>query len=98
MLKKLMIGAALGAMVATPAFAQAYDPNVGSGNIVSPNGGHVYADTPAAYAHVAPGGGYYAPGNAYAYAPGGAYAYGPPRSGRYYGPRWYRTPGWWPFY
>lgn len=79
MLKNFMLGAALAAMLAAPAFAQAYDPSAGSGNIVSPNGTPVTAGTPAylgpgkAYAHVPPGGGYaYAPGwygNAYAYQP-----------------------------
>lgn len=98
MLKNIMRAAALVAMTATPALAQVYNPDAGSGNIVSPNGAHVYADTPAylpnahsgqAYAHVKPGGGYY--------APGGAYAYVPSPSGRYRGPRWYHTPSWWPF-
>ena len=74
MLKKLMIGAAFAAMIAAPALAQSYDPSAGSGNIVSPNGGPVTAETPPylgpgnAYAHVGPGGGFTA-GSAYAYAP-----------------------------
>ena len=34
MLKTLMIGAALAAMIGAPAMAQSYDPSVGSGNIV----------------------------------------------------------------
>ena len=96
MLKKIVIGAALAAMVATPALAQAYDPDAGSGNIVSPNGAHVYADTPPylgqsgeAYAHMAPGGGYYAPGGAYAYSPG--------HRGRHRARRWYSAPAWPPY-
>ena len=35
-MKKLIIGAAFATLLASPAFAQAYDPNVGSGNIVPP--------------------------------------------------------------
>jgi hypothetical protein len=77
MLKRLMIGAALAAVLATPAFAQAYYGGAGSGNIVSPNGAPVSAGTPAyvggsakAYAHVPPAGGYSTPGfNAFAYQP-----------------------------
>lgn len=34
MLKKLMIGAALAAMIGAPAMAQSWNPSVGSGNIV----------------------------------------------------------------
>ena len=93
MLKNVMIAAALVAMTATAASAQAYNPDWGSGNTVSPNGGHVYADTPA-----------YLPnsrsGQAYADIPpyGSAYAYVPSRRGKHYTRRWYYTPGWWPFY
>ena len=72
-----MIGAAFAAMLATPAFAQAYYGGAGSGNIVSPNGVPVTANTPAyvggsttAYAHAKSGGGYSTPGaNAFACQP-----------------------------
>lgn len=36
MLKTLVIGAALATMIGAPAMAQSWDPNVGSGNIVTP--------------------------------------------------------------
>ncbi len=36
MLKKMMIGAAVAALIASPALAQSFDPSVGSGNVVGP--------------------------------------------------------------
>jgi hypothetical protein len=46
MLKKLMIGAAFVAMLAAPALAQSYDPELGSGNVLAgPNGGGVGGPT-----------------------------------------------------
>jgi len=83
MLKKIMLGAALAGMLATPALAQAYYGSMGSGNIVSPNGTPVTAGTPAyvgrshtAYEHVKSGGGSSAPGfNAFAYQPSGRHPY-----------------------
>ena len=56
MLKKIMLGAAVAALMASSAMAQSYDPSVGSGNIVKnpstpPSGpvmpgtlGHLYAN------------------------------------------------------
>jgi hypothetical protein len=37
-MRTLVIGAALATLIASPAFAQAYDPNYGSGNLVFPPG------------------------------------------------------------
>jgi hypothetical protein len=37
-MRTLIIGAALATLIASPAFAQAYDPNYGSGNLVFPPG------------------------------------------------------------
>ena len=44
MLKKIMIGAGLAAIVATSAMAQSYQPEVGSGNI-GPNNKQAYSST-----------------------------------------------------
>jgi hypothetical protein len=59
-MKKMLI--AVGAMLAisTPAFAQSYDPSVGSGNITgaysAPSGAHgAYLGAEGAYARVIPG-------------------------------------------
>jgi len=41
-MKKLLAAAALATALASPAFAQAYDPDVGSGNITPP----LYAHSP----------------------------------------------------
>jgi opacity protein-like surface antigen len=38
-MKKLLMGAALVALLASPALAQSYNPNLGSGNIVPEPGG-----------------------------------------------------------
>lgn len=57
MLKKLIIGMGLTAIVATSAMAQSYQPEVGSGNIVPKNTG----GAPAYYN--------YRGSDAYAYAP-----------------------------
>lgn len=38
-MKKLLMGTALVALLASPAFAQSYDPGMGTGNIVPPPGG-----------------------------------------------------------
>ena len=47
MLKQAVIGLAAIGLLATPALAQRYDPDVGSGNIVQgPGGAPVTADTP----------------------------------------------------
>ncbi len=46
MLKQVVIGLATIGFLATPAVAQRYDPDAGSGNLVGP-GGPVTADTPA---------------------------------------------------
>ncbi len=52
-MKKIMLALAFAAVVATPALAQSYDPNVGSGNIVpqaylnNANGNDAYAQAPA---------------------------------------------------
>jgi hypothetical protein len=40
MLKALVLGAAVAAALATPSFAQSYDPDIGSGNIVRSYGGY----------------------------------------------------------
>ena len=37
-MRTLVIGAALAMLIASPAFAQTYDPNYGSGNVVFPPG------------------------------------------------------------
>ncbi len=34
--KKMMIGAAVAALIASPALAQSFDPSVGSGSVVGP--------------------------------------------------------------
>ena len=39
LLRALVLGAAVSAALATPSFAQSYDPDVGSGNIVRSYGG-----------------------------------------------------------
>lgn len=46
-MKKLLMGAAVVALLATPAFAQSFDPNLGTGNIAPPVGG-VFAGSPSA--------------------------------------------------
>jgi hypothetical protein len=47
MLKAVVIGLAAIGLLATPALAQRYDPDAGSGNIVQgPGGAPVTADTP----------------------------------------------------
>jgi len=74
MLKTLMIGAALAAMIGAPAMAQSYDPSVGSGNIVRGHG-HMYSGSTVPghrygsdrYGYDTSEGGY---GGAYAFAPG----------------------------
>ena len=43
-MKKLLIGAALAAMLASPAFAQAYDPDFPSGNLVPAPGALLYGN------------------------------------------------------
>ncbi len=101
MLKKLLIGTALAAMAASPALAQSYYPDVGSGNIVAgPGGPHVRAETSPyvgqrgpAYTWLQHRGGVYVRPYAYGGAYGGAYAYAPPRYGSYEGPSWFSTPG-----
>jgi opacity protein-like surface antigen len=51
-MKKLLMGAALVAVLASPAFAQAYDPDFGSGNIVpGPGGAYVTPDGESVYMH-----------------------------------------------
>jgi opacity protein-like surface antigen len=50
-MKKLIIGAAFAVLLASPAFAQAYDPNIGSGNIVSSPGDFASAPAFGAYAY-----------------------------------------------
>ena len=58
-MNRIVAAVAIATVIASPAFAQAYDPSVGSGNIVSspyrssptvPNGKphHAYAHTPRA--------------------------------------------------
>jgi hypothetical protein len=37
-MRTLVVGAALATLIAMPAFAQSYDPNTGSGNLVFPPG------------------------------------------------------------
>ena len=39
LLRALVLGAAVSAALATPSFAQSYDPDIGSGNIVRSYGG-----------------------------------------------------------
>ncbi len=47
MWKQIVIGAAAAGLLAAPALAQRYDPDLGSGNIVQgPGGPPVTADTP----------------------------------------------------
>jgi opacity protein-like surface antigen len=55
-MKKLIFGAGLAALLATPALAQSYNPSYGTGNSMP---------TPPAWANVGAG------GNAFAYAPRG---------------------------
>jgi hypothetical protein len=74
-MRTLIIGAALAALIATPVFAQAYDPNYGSGNLVFPPGAANRAAPvvpPRATDNVSP-----ASADAYAYAPEGGLAYAP---------------------
>lgn len=73
MLKKLIIGAAFSALIASSAMAQSYQPMWGSGNIIpGPNGG--FANVPYDAERF---GGPYA--GAYAEAPfAGPFAYEPP--------------------
>ncbi|HEV2628203.1 MAG TPA: hypothetical protein VGV41_06130 [Pseudolabrys sp.] len=87
MLKTLMIGAALAAMIGAPAMAQSYDPSVGSGNIVRGHG-HMYSRSTVPsdsygsdrYGYDTSEGGY---GGAYAFAPAHDYdAYGHHRAYR----------------
>ena len=59
-MKMLVAGAALATLVASPAFAQSYDPSLGTGNIV-PNYSTTYTNSVAphshgAFARVVPGG------------------------------------------
>jgi hypothetical protein len=42
-MKMLVVGVALAALVASPAFAQSYDPDVGTGNIAPPSDDPAYA-------------------------------------------------------
>jgi len=64
MMKTLMIGAALAAMIGAPAMAQSWDPSVGSGNIVGayshPNSGPTVPDSNYGYSSYDRGGGAYA--------------------------------------
>jgi len=75
MLKKLMIGLTFAAMLAAPAVAQTYDPEVGTGNVsAGPNGGGLGAPTVSGQF-----------GGPYAYEPrsySNAYAYQPRASQR----------------
>ncbi len=76
MLKKLMIGAALAAMIGAPAMAQSYDPSIGSGNIVRGHG-HMYSGSTV-------------PSDSYGYSTydrgsGGAYAFAPAHDHGHYG-------------
>jgi hypothetical protein len=76
-MRTLIIGAALAALIATPAFAQSYDPNYGSGNLVFPPGAANRAAPvvpPRATDNVSP-----ESADSYAYAPDHASAYAAPR-------------------
>ena len=93
MLKKIMMGVALAAVIGTPALAQSYNPSVGSGNLVPPPN----ATAPHSYR--------YSGGEAYSYGPIGygvgvlraldpfaydAYAYEPAPYRHHHGRRGYR--------
>jgi hypothetical protein len=72
-MRTLVIGAALATLIAAPAFAQAYDPNLGSGNLVFPPGAANRAAPvvpPRATDNVSP-----ASADSYAYAPDRGFAY-----------------------
>lgn len=75
MLKKLIMGAALATLVASPALAQSYDPSVGSGNLVGPS---TPSGSGSRLPHYSRSGkivsGHGAGLGAYAYAPDHAYA------------------------
>jgi hypothetical protein len=50
-MKKLIIAAAFATLLASPAFAQAYNPNVGSGNVVPPPAGFASTTGYGAFAY-----------------------------------------------
>lgn len=76
MLKKLMIGAALAAMIGAPAMAQSWDPSVGSGNIVG-SYSHSYSGPtiPRSHYGYSTYSGDYGASGAYAFAPSPDYGY-----------------------
>ncbi len=49
-MKKLIIGVAFATLLASPAFAQAYDAHIGSGNAVPPSAAFAPVAQPYAYA------------------------------------------------
>lgn len=87
MLKKLMIGAALAAMIGAPAMAQSWNPSVGSGNIV---GSYTHGDSGPRIPSGSAGYGAYGGDE----GGSGAYAFAPDRGdygsyhGHRYGHRW----------
>ena len=55
-MKQLVAAAAFGLVIASPAFAQSYDPDLGSGNLTYSPEGDVPGFYGGAYARVVPGG------------------------------------------
>jgi hypothetical protein len=52
-MKKLIVAAALASVMASPAFAQSYDPDIGSGNLTVPMATQTFRSDPmAAFAQV----------------------------------------------
>jgi hypothetical protein len=53
-MKKLIIAASFATLLASPAFAQSYDPNVGSGNVIPPASGFASNPGYGAFAYAQP--------------------------------------------